>query len=57
LIFDPFFKLIIFFSICFDKEVSFTHPTFPPILAVSDILKIFAVAAKPTFSILFKISE
>jgi len=31
----PFSKLIIFFSICFDKEVSFTHPILPPILAVS----------------------
>jgi hypothetical protein len=52
----PFFKLIISFSICFDKEVSFTHPILPPILAVSALLKIFAVAAKPTFSILYKIS-
>ena len=53
----PFSKLIIFFSICFDKEVSFTHPILPPILAVSDMLKMFAVAAKPIFLILFKISE
>jgi len=53
----PFFRLIIFFSICFDKEVSFTHPILPPILAVSDELKIFAVVANPTFSLLFKISE
>jgi hypothetical protein len=55
--FVPFSKLIIFFSICFDKEVSFTHPTLPPILAVLDILKMFAVVAKPTSLILFKISE
>ena len=53
----PFSKLIIFSNISFDNEVSFTHPTLPPILAVSDLLKIFAVAPKPTFSILSKISE
>ena len=48
--------MIIFFCICFDNEISFTHPTFPPILAVFDTLKIFAVVANPTSLILFKIS-
>ena len=53
----PFSKLIIFFSICLDKEVSFIHPNLPPILAESDLLKILAVAANPTLLILFKISK